>query len=191
MHGKAAERRVERDLAGEVRRVIVVGAKARAARNLRDGLGVLERDRPARGCGESSNGERVGPADLRLPIEDLPGRSAEVERLRRRIGIHEVRPRLPCEKTAEREVRVPQAQAVRIADALVAVGAVEVDLDVRVEIAEGRRRIALREQPRLAGAALYVSCRRARARRVMARGLRNRPEARVTRPCRRGRGSAA
>ena len=107
-NGKNSARRAEQHLPCEIRDVVVIRSKRRARRKRHDGFGILEGYRPLPAAERTRSGERLRPAHLCLPIEDLTNRSAKIERLRQRRRVHEVGPGLPGEQVPERSVGMAQ-----------------------------------------------------------------------------------
>ena len=98
-------------LSGDVK-AIVVGAKRRSAGMVTTDSGFSSDTDHWPPASADDSGKWLGPAHLRLAVEDLSDRTAEVERLGQRRHQHEVGPRLPSEKMAERSVSVAKPHAV-------------------------------------------------------------------------------
>ena len=140
-----AHRGVEHDLPGNIRKAVIVSPEARATRDLHHRFGILQPDRPLANHCRSGLAERLRPAHLRLPIEDLADGTAEIQRIGQRRRVHEVGPGLPSQEMAQRSVGVTKSEAMRITHTFIAVGAVKIEFDMRVQITHRGRRVRLHE----------------------------------------------
>ena len=80
--------------------MVVVGTETRSTGDLHDRFGVLEPYRPLAADASCGGTERLSPAHLSLPIEDLADRTAEVQGIGKRRRVHEIGPGLPGQEIA-------------------------------------------------------------------------------------------